>query len=439
MKDKDKLKEEKETKEKVVSKKTKTVKKVTKPEDKKIIETKKEDKTPKKKKLNEEFKTVNFNLLEVIVIILITGITVCIASGLIVYNNYDKLALPNKVESPSDELNEFVENYNNIVNNYVEEVDKQKLLDSAIKGMYDFLGDEYSVYVDKEETDTLEERLLGEYTGIGIEITTYYLEDDSTQTVITRVFSDTPAMKAGLKEGDILTHIDGVEVTDSSAISETIKNGSKDSYEITYIRDNQENKTTIKREHVIIDSITSDVYDNVGYIKIETFSLTTKDQILKQLDKFDENVKSLIIDVRDNTGGYLNSAYEISDLFIEKGKVIYQLRDRENKITKYKALSSIHRKFDKITVIINENSASASEVLALALKESANAKLVGVKSFGKGTVQEKDVLSSGAMVKYTSSYWLSPNGNSINKEGITPDIEETDVEKQLQKAIEVSK
>ena len=423
MKDKDKLKEEKETKEKVVSKKTKTVKKVTKPEDKKIIETKKEDKTPKKKKLNEEFKTVNFNLLEVIVIILITGITVCIASGLIVYNNYDKLALPNKVESPSDELNEFVENYNNIVNNYVEEVDKQKLLDSAIKGMYDFL----------------EERLLGEYTGIGIEITTYYLEDDSTQTVITRVFSDTPAMKAGLKEGDILTHIDGVEVTDSSAISETIKNGSKDSYEITYIRDNQENKTTIKREHVIIDSITSDVYDNVGYIKIETFSLTTKDQILKQLDKFDENVKSLIIDVRDNTGGYLNSAYEISDLFIEKGKVIYQLRDRENKITKYKALSSIHRKFDKITVIINENSASASEVLALALKESANAKLVGVKSFGKGTVQEKDVLSSGAMVKYTSSYWLSPNGNSINKEGITPDIEETDVEKQLQKAIEVSK
>ena len=148
---------------------------------------------------------------------------------------------------------------------------------------------------------------------------------------------------------------------------------------------------------------------------------------------------SVVIDLRDNTGGYLNAAYDVSELFLKKGKVVYQLKNRENKITKYTAKIGEYRGFNKITVIINSSTASASEILALALKESAGAKIVGVKSYGKGTVQETSKLKSGSMVKYTTAYWLSPNGNSINKIGITPDYIEEENENQLQKALEIAK
>ena len=153
------------------------------------------------------------------------------------------------------------------------------------------------------------------------------------------------------------------------------------------------------------------------------------------MDKFNNKVDKLIIDLRDNTGGLLSQAESLSDLFVEKGKNIYQIKDKNGYITPYKAQEGVYRKFKKIVVLVNGNSASASEVLALALKESANATIVGVKTFGKGTVQQTKMLDSGAMVKYTSSYWLSPNGNSINLVGIVPDVEETTVEKQIDTAL----
>ena len=174
-------------------------------------------------------------------------------------------------------------------------------------------------------------------------------------------------------------------------------------------------------------------------VQIETFSGTTSKQIKNKLDDFSDNINSVVIDVRNNSGGYLSAAYEISDLFIEKGKNIYQLKDRNENIKTFKAQFDVYRKFDKIAVLVNEYSASASEILALALKESAGATIVGVKSYGKGSVQETNVLSSGAMVKYTTAYWLSPEGNSIDKVGIVPDIEVSKVEKQLDKALEAVK
>ena len=385
-------------------------------------------------------RSVTFNLLEVVIIILITGIGVSIASEIIIYNKYNNMDKQTS-EVTKDELKEFEEIYSNIVNNYVEEVNKEELIESAINGMYNYLNDEYSVYMNKEDTESLQEQLQGEYTGVGIEIATYYEDENKTSsiTMITKVFSDSPAEKAGLLAGDIIKKIDGVEIIDADTISNTIKNGDKESYEITYERDSKEYTVTLKREHVVIDSVTSNVYDNVGYIKLDTFSSTTKDQIVKKLDSFDKKVTSIVIDLRDNTGGYLNAAFDISDLFIEKGKVVYQLKDRNGLIEKHFAKTDVYKKYNNIVVLINENSASASEVLALALKESAGAKIVGVTSYGKGTVQDTEKLSSGAMVKYTTSYWLSPNGNSINKTGIEPDIIETNVDNQLNKAIETAK
>lgn len=381
-------------------------------------------------------KSVNFSLLEVIIIILVTGIIVSIAAGLIVYNNYDKISKIKSTEY-SDEINEFVDSYNHIVNSYIDEVDKTKLIDAAISGMYSFLNDEYSIYMDSDTTESLNEQLDGTYEGIGIEMT---MNSDG-EIYITQVFKDTPAETAGLKPNDILVALDGerLEGKTTSELANSIKKGNKSTFELTYKRDEKEKTVTVNREKVYINSVKSEIYDNIGYINITTFSATTKEQVVKILDSFDKNINSIVIDLRGNTGGYLDAAYDVSSLFLEKGKVVYQLKDRNNKITKYTSKSGQYKQFEKITVIINETTASASEILALALKESAGAKIVGKKSYGKGTVQETSQLKSGSMVKYTTAYWLSPNGNSINKTGITPDYEEKNSENQLQKALEISK
>lgn len=381
-------------------------------------------------------KSVEFNLVEVIFIILITGIVVSVASGLIVFKNYDKLSSVASSDSTTN-FSEFNNAYNHIVNSYVKEVDKDKLIEAAIEGMYTYLNDEYSIYMDEETTKSLEERLDGQYTGVGIEIIT----DKNNKIIINKVFSNSSAMDAGLKAGDELIALDGVLLSDKeyTYVSDTIKNSKKDTFMIKYIREGKEYEVTLKKKNILIDSVVSKEYENVGYIQIQTFSATTSKQVKDKINNFSKNIDSLVIDVRNNTGGYLSAAYEIADYFVVKGKPIYQLKDRENKITIYKAKNDVLRNFKGISVLINNYSASASEILALALKESANATTIGVKSYGKGTVQETDTLSSGAMIKYTTAYWLSPNGNTINTIGISPDIEEKNSEKQLDIAIKLYK
>lgn len=382
-------------------------------------------------------KSVEFNLVEVIVIILITGIVVSVASGLIVFKNYDKLSSVASSDSTTN-FSEFNKAYNHIVSSYVKEVDKDKLIEAAIEGMYTYLNDEYSIYMDEESTKSLEERLDGQYTGVGIEIT---VNKDDNKIIINKVFSNSSAMDAGLKAGDELIALDGVSLSNKeyTYVSDTIKSSKKDTFKIKYIRDGKEYEVTLKKKNVLIDSVVSKEYGNVGYIQIQTFSATTSKQVKDKINGFSKNIDSVVIDVRNNTGGYLSAAYEIADYFVAKGKPIYQLKDKEDKITTYRAKNSVLREFKGISVLINEYSASASEVLTLALKESANATTIGIKSYGKGTVQETDTLSSGAMVKYTTAYWLSPNGNSINTIGISPDIEEKNADKQLDTAIKMYK
>lgn len=423
---------------KVLDKKDNKVKKISNNKKRFKKETKTEE--PKKEKLilDEEFinKNVNFSLLEVIIIILVTGIVVSLSTGLIVYNNYDKIS-KSKSDDTSSEIKEFTESYNHIINSYIDEVDKSKLIDAAISGMYNFLNDEYSIYMDNDMTESLNEQLEGTYDGIGIEMTM----NNKGVIYVTQVFKNTPAEKAGLKPDDILVALDGesLEGKTTAEVASIIKKGTKSEFKLTYKRDNIEKTVTVNKKHIYINSVKSERFDNIGYINISTFSATTEEQVKKELDNFDKNISNLIIDLRNNTGGYLNAAYDVSELFLKKGKVIYQLKDRNNKITKFTAKSGEYRHFNNIIVIVNGSTASASEILALALKESANAKIVGTKSYGKGTVQETSKLKSGSMVKYTTAYWLSPKGNSINKTGITPDYKIDGEEGQLKKAIEIAK
>lgn len=373
---------------------------------------------PTEKKIkNKKDKTATFNLIEVIVIIIMTSLVVSVSTGIIVYKNYYKI---DKTSSNKDYLKELEYAYNNILNSYVEKVDEKELTNAAIKGMYNYLGDPYTSYLDKDSTDNLMDRLKGEYKGIGIEITT-----NESGTVVMTVFENSPAEEAGIMVGDIITKVKGVDVNGktTSEVSNMIKS-TNGNVEIEVNRGGITKTLTLKVSTVSIKSVIKNKYDKTGYLRIETFSNTTYKQFKENLETLEKDgIENLIVDVRNNGGGFLNSAVEIAELFVEKGKPIYGLQTKDKK-EMYKDTTKEKRDY-KVIVLINGGSASASEVLAAALKESYGATLLGTKSYGKGTVQDTSELESGGMIKYTTAYWLTPKGVTINEKGLTPDIEVT--------------
>ena len=373
---------------------------------------------PKEKKIkNKKDKIATFNLIEVIVIIIMTSLVVSVSTGIIVYKNYYKI---DKTSSNKDYLKELEYAYNNILNSYVEKVDEKELTNAAIKGMYNYLGDPYTSYLDKDSTDNLMDRLNGEYKGIGVEITT-----NESGTVVMTVFENSPAEEAGIMVGDIITKVKGVDVNGktTSEVSNMIKS-TNGNVEIEVNRGGITKTLTLKVSTVSIKSVVKNKYDKTGYLRIETFSNTTYKQFKESLETLEKDwIETLIVDVRNNGGGFLNSAVEIAELFVEKGKPIYGLQTKDKK-EMYKDTTK-EKRDSKVIVLINGGSASASEVLAAALKESYGATLLGTKSYGKGTVQDTSELESGGMIKYTTAYWLTPKGVTINEKGLTPDIEVT--------------
>lgn len=366
---------------------------------------------------NKKNKTVSFNLLEVIVIILITSLVVAVSTGVIVYQNYNEIDDSVSNNSNKDYLKELETAYNNILNSYVEKVDQKELTNAAIDGMYKYLGDPYTSYLDEDTTADLMDRLKGEYKGIGVEITKV---DEGI--LVANVFEKSPAEQAGILMGDLIIKVNGESTLDKTVkeVSNIIKN-SDDEIKITVQRSGIEKEISVKSRKVDITSVEKNKIDNVGYLKITTFSNTTYKQFREALESLEkEGINGLVIDLRDNGGGYLNPAVEIAEMFVEKGKNIYGLESKSN-VEMYKDSTSESRNY-KVSIIINGGTASASEILTAALKESYNAITVGTTSYGKGTVQDTNELSTGGMVKYTTAYWLTPNGNKINGKGITPDI-----------------
>ena len=434
------------------------------------------DKEPKKttrKKVVEEVKEEvveispdvivkkeGFNLLEVILIMFITLVFgAMLGSGLTLARSNNTPNNNNVVQNQTtlpNELKEFVETYNNIKDGYYEEVDKDKLLDAGIKGMIDFLGDKYSVYMDEEETKNFEEEVEGKYVGIATEIAIKYLdEEDITKfdIIISRPFENGPAYKAGLRKDDKLLKVNDEDITNLplTKVASKIKGIAGTKVKITVERDGEILDFNVTREEVELDSATSKMFEvgnkKIGYIKLDIFAANTANQFEKQLIKLEsEKIDSLIVDVRDNSGGYLSTVTDIASMFLDKTKKIYQL-DTRGKVESIYSKTATSRSYP-ITVLINEYSASASEILAGALLESYGADVVGVNSYGKGTVQQAYQLESGATVKYTIQKWLTPNGNWINEKGITPTVKiEQDLkyydtladedDTQLQKALEL--
>lgn len=323
--------------------------------------------------------------------------------------------------SVPSELKEFVDTYNDIVNNYYDKVNKEELIDAGIKGMINYLDDPYATYFDGTSSTNFNQTLEGNYEGVGIEVTL-----DNSKVKITKVFADTPAKKAGIKVGDYITKVNGesVEGKSLSDVVSLIKTAKNKEVEITITRDNQEKTMKVTRTTVDMPYTSSKVYEEngkkIGYLKIEMFSNNITKQVKKELESLKKkNIDKLVIDVRDNPGGYLTQVTEILSLFMTKKDVIYQLQTKNNKEKVYSTSSKATYSYP-VVVLINENSASASEILASAFKETYNAEIVGVNSYGKGTVQKTGDLNNGDTIKYTVQKWLTPKGKWINEKGVTP-------------------
>ncbi len=396
--------------------------------------------------MNKEKNYKGFNLAWVIGIVIVTSIISAITTGVIVYNN-NKLSYDISYGDLSNDkdLNEFLTVYASILSDYYEDIDKGALLDKAIAGMMDYLGDDYTTYLDDESTSELFDSLSGQYTGIGVSI------NNSDKTIV-EVFDDTPAERAGIKPGDIIVGFNDTDARPLSAdeVVSLIKNTTGE-FKLQLQRGDDIVEVTLKNELLITPNIDYYMIDNTktGYLYMETFSNTLATQVKDALAELEsEGMTSLIIDLRNNTGGYLTAATDVASIFLEKGKRIYSL-EYQDEVTNYNDKTREHKEYE-IVVIINENTASASEILAAALKESYGATIVGATSFGKGKVQQTMQLDDGSMVKYTSAYWLTPSGTCIDNTGIVPDYQVmnqilTDesgnttgtVDSQLDKAIEV--
>ena len=330
----------------------------------------------------------------------------------------------NSTTKLSDEMKKFINDYNEIKENYYEDINDKEILKKALESVVNSLGDPYSTVIDNSLSNSINTELKGQYSGFGIQIA----NTKDNRILIVSIIDDSPALEAGLKAGDIILKMDGesVEGKTTDEFTKLVKGSNKQTIILTLLRDNKEIDIAVTRKIVTLKSVSSKIFEQdgkkVGYIYISIFAANTDSQFKKELiDLEKKGINSLIIDVRDNTGGHLTSVENIISLFLDKKHVIYQIESK-GKTTKTYSKNNDSKKY-KVVMLVNENSASASEMLTAAMKEEYNSEVVGMKTFGKGTVQEVGNTSNTNLnYKITTKKWLTPKGNWINKKGIEPTI-----------------
>ena len=374
---------------------------------------------------NENKKNYYFKIHEVIIMVVAACFLSFFAGSTIMELKMNRSKDNNEIKYSKDKyLNKFIENYIFVVENYYKDVDKDKIINGAIEGMMSTLDDPYTVYMDDDEYDNFNIVLNGSYNGIGIEMA----EGNDGNIYVIGVINNSPAAKAGLKAGDIIVSIDDIKIVDykTKDLSNYIANSKNKEFKVKIIRDNEEKEFFVGKDEVKLKSVISETFErhghNIGYIYISIFASNTANQFAEELDKLEKSgIDSLIIDVRSNNGGHLSTAEVISSLFVDKTHIIYKIR-KNNKTIAYKSKGNITINYP-IVVLVNQKSASASELLTGCLKDNLNATVIGKKTYGKGTVQEVIDLSNGDQYKITTKEWLTPNGTSINGKGIAPDVE----------------
>ncbi len=398
-----------------------------------------------KKKIKNVFHSeekASFNTVEVIVVIIISILFGVIVGCILTYGKGLVVGTDDKY------VEELVNTYDTILENSFNDVTEEELLNAAIDGMVGALGDEYSYYMNESETTDFNQQIDGSYIGIGATI----IFSDTGNSIID-IFKDSPAEIAGLEVGDIIIGVDDKDVSNysSSELSDLLIGTKGTDVKVKVKRGSEEKTYSLTRDVVVIPSVSSKIVSvdnkNIGYIDIDNFAANTYYQFKDHLTSLEKNdIDGLIIDVRDNLGGHLNQVNKILSLFFNKKTVLYQIETKSGVENIYSS-SKETRNYD-VVVLINSGSASASEILASSFKDNyKKATVVGVTSYGKGTIQSAIQLSTGSSLKYTSQKWLTSKGEWLNGVGVVPDefveIEDSyysvasDSDSQYQKALEI--
>ena len=382
----------------------------------------------KYKKNKKTFSTKEVSLL--IVVITLVGIFIGTFVGYTIRINFS-------YRKYSSNYEEIIDTYQNIKSNYYKDIDDNELLEAAVNGMLEKLDDEYSEFLNKEETKALEETLQNEYTGIGC-----IIKEENGNIVIDTIYEDSSSY-GKLEKGDILIKIENKEIKGLSFndIALLISGKENTNVKITIKRKSEEKTFNLKRTKVENQTVDKEQKGTTGILAVTSFTERTPKQFRKELKALEDvGIKNLIIDLRNNAGGYISSAEEIASMFLKKGQVVYQL-EKKGLRSSVKDTTKEYRNI-KVVILVNHSTASSAEVLTSALKEQYGAIVVGEKTYGKGSIQKVNTLSNGTSYKYTIEKWNTSNGQVVDKKGITPDIiigndEKSEEDKQLLKAIEV--
>ncbi|MDB5163722.1 MAG: hypothetical protein JWS12_340 [Candidatus Saccharibacteria bacterium] len=309
--------------------------------------------------------------------------------------------------------------YDNLKTNYDGQLTTSTVLDGLKKGLAQSTGDPYTEYFNAKDAKSFADDLNGTFTGIGAE-----LSKDQNAIVIVSPITGFPAEKAGLKPKDYIVEIDG-KTTQGMTVTEAVNKirGPKDTkVTLTILRGTETLKLTITRDNITIPSVNTKILDgNIGYVQITRFATDTAELTHQAAAKFKSaNVKGVVLDVRSDPGGLLDAAVSTASLWLPNGKVILQEKRGGQVVHTYNATGDPLLQAIPTALLIDEGSASASEILAGALKDNNVATLIGVKSFGKGSVQQIIDLSHGGALKVTIARWYTPGGRNIDKQGIEP-------------------
>lgn len=388
---------------------------------------------------------------KVVMLILITAIVTFMITSIGMYNyfvktNQGRKAVVESIEKNGDDYSmlnaklQIVKDYLN--ENYIGELNLDKMIEGAIKGYVEGVGDDYTEYLSKDEYEELIVNVTGDFVGIGV----YIYKDKDGNLIVLAPMENSPSEEAGIEAGDRILAIDGENCNemDINVASSKIKGEAGSIVELEIQRGTETLKKTVTRRTVEISDSASKILDgNIGYIVLSTFDTDCSKKIEKDMEEFQsKGINSVILDLRNNTGGVVEEAVKISELFIDKGNTVLRSYNKTEKETIIKSSSGKYKDIN-LVVLVNNYSASASEIVTAALKDNKAATIVGIRTYGKGVMQEIQPLFDGA-IKITIEEFKTPNGDKINKVGIKPDVEieigkDSNEDLQLQKAIEILK
>lgn len=398
-----------------------------------------------KEKKIKVYKILMLVVLSVFITFMITSISL--------YTYFTKNPISISAKSNNKDISNKLDKYREIIDKYyLGEVDESKLEEGAIKGYIEGLDDPYTEYISKEDMESYLDDTMGNFVGIGI----YMIKNTKYDKIqVLSTIKGSPAEEAGIQSGDLIISVDGIEykADDMTAVSNKIKGEEGTKVTVELLRGSENVKYELTRSKVKVNQVEGKVIsDDIGYIKFTSFDETTAEDFKKQYQELaKKNIKSLIIDLRNNGGGIVDKALEIADYIADKDSVLLYEVDKNNKETVRKAKTDPIINMP-IVILTNENTASASEILAGALKDLGKAKTVGTTTYGKGVIQQILKLNDGSGLKITIEEYQTPNKNKINKVGIEPDekvelpdsvesiftIKESE-DTQLQKAIDMLK